>query len=78
MNREETLEWIDLILGSLDKHETMAIINESRDQFDGEFFETVNSETERYQAENDHETAEKLTRIARAIASVRQNRAENL
>lgn len=78
MTREETLEWIDLILDSLDKHEMMAIINESRGQFDGEFFETISSETERYQAENDPETAERLTSIARAIASVRQNRAENL
>lgn len=78
MNREETLEWIDLILGSLDKHEMMAIINESRDDFDGEFFETVNSETERYKAKKDFDTANRLTSIARAIASVRQNRAENL
>jgi hypothetical protein len=78
MTREETLEWIDLILDSLDKHEMMAIINESRDQFDGEFFETVSSETERYKAENNRETADRLTAIARAIASVRQNRSENL
>lgn len=78
MNREETLEWIDLVLGALDKHEVMAIIRESADQFDGEFFATINSETERLQAESKHDTAERLTRIARAIASVRQNRAENL
>ncbi len=78
MNREETLEWIDLVLGALDKHEVMAIIKESADQFDGEFFATINSETERLQAENKRDTAERLTRIARAIASVRQNRAENL
>jgi hypothetical protein len=78
MTREETLEWIDLILDSLDKHEMMAIINESRDQFDGEFFEAIGDETERYRAENDHETADRLMTIARAIASVRQNRAENL
>jgi len=78
MTREETLEWIDLILDSLDKHEMMAIINESRDKFDGDFFETISSETERYEAENDKKTANQLTSIARAIASVRQNRAENL
>jgi len=78
MNREETLEWIDLILGSLDKHEMMAIINESADQFDGEFFETINSEVERYTAENKPEVADRLNTIARAIASVRQNRTENL
>lgn len=78
MTRDETLEWIDLILDSLDKHEMMAIINESRNNFDGAFFETISSETDRYKAKNDHETAERLTSIARAIASVRQNRAENL
>lgn len=78
MNREETLEWIDLILDSLDQHEMMAIIRESSGKFDGEFFETVSQETDRYRAENDQETAERLTKIARAIASVRQNRAEKL
>jgi hypothetical protein len=78
MNRAETLEWIDLILDSLDQHEMMAIIRESADSFDGEFFETINRETERYAAENDQATADRLTAIARAIAVVRQNRAENL
>jgi hypothetical protein len=78
MNRAETLEWIDLILDSLDQHEMMAIIRESADQFDGEFFETINRETERYLAANDQATADRLTAIARAIAVVRQNRAEKL
>ncbi len=78
MNREETLVWIDLILDSLDQHEMMAIIKESVGQFDGDFFETISSETNRHQAENNQETAERLTMIARAIASVRQNRTENL
>jgi hypothetical protein len=78
MNRAETLEWIDLILDSLDDHEMMAIIRESANNFDGEFFETINSETERYAAENDQATADRLTAIARAIAVVRKNRAENL
>lgn len=78
MNRAETLAWIDLILDSLDDHEMMAIIRESSNDFDGEFFETINSETERYAAENDQATADRLTEIARAIAVVRQNRAENL
>jgi hypothetical protein len=78
MNRAETLEWIDLILDSLDDHEMMAIIRESANDFDGEFFETINSETERYTAENDQATADRLTAIARAIAVVRKNRAENL
>ncbi len=78
MNRAETLEWIDLILDSLDQHEMMAIIKESVGQFDGDFFETISSETERYKVKNDTKTAEQLTTIARAIASVRQNRSENL
>ena len=78
MNRAETLAWIDLILDSLDDHETMAIIRESSNDFDGEFFETINSETERYTAEKDQATADRLTAIARAIAVVRKNRAENL
>jgi 3-oxoacyl-[acyl-carrier-protein] synthase III len=78
MNREETLTWIDVILDSLDNHEMMAIIRESMDDFDDEFFETMDSETQRYLAENDQTTADRLTAIARAIAVVRQNRAENL
>jgi hypothetical protein len=78
MNRAETLAWIELVLDSLDDHETMAIIRESSNDFDGEFFETINSETERYAAENDQATADRLTAIARAIAVVRKNRAENL
>lgn len=78
MNKAETLEWIDLILDSLDDHEMMAIIKESTGKFDGEFFETIRSETERYAAENDRATVDRLTAIARAIAVVRQNRAENL
>jgi len=78
MNREETLEWIDMVLGALDQHEVMAIINESADEFDGDFFETLNSEIERYANENDQKKSKSLTKIARAIASVRQNRAENL
>jgi hypothetical protein len=78
MNRAETLAWIELVLDSLDDHETMAIIRESSNDFDGEFFETINSETERYAAENDQATADRLTTIARAIAVVRKNRSENL
>lgn len=78
MNRAETLAWIELVLDSLDDHETMAIIRESSNDFDGEFFETINRETERYVAENDQATADRLTAIARAIAVVRKNRSENL
>ena len=78
MNREETLTWIDVILDSLDDHEMMAIIRESMDDFDDEFFKMMDSETQRYLAENDQATADRLTAIARAIAVVRQNRAENL
>jgi len=78
MNRQETLEWIDLILDSTDRHEMMAMIRESLDDFDGEFFETIDSETERYQAENDQATADRLTEVARTIAALRQNRVERL
>ncbi len=78
MTREETLAWIDIILDSFDDQEMMTIIRESADRFDGEFFETMDHEMERYAADNDQETADQLTRIARAIAVVRQNRSENL
>ena len=78
MNREETLDWIEVVLDSLDDQEMMAIIRESADQFDGEFFATMESETERYKANNETTTADQLHAIARAIAVVRQNRAENL
>jgi hypothetical protein len=78
MNRKETLAWIEVVLDSLDDQEMMAVIRESADQFDGEFFATMERETERYQANNDTATAEQLHAIARAIAVVRQNRAENL
>ena len=78
MNREETLVWIDIVLNSLDDQEMMAIIRESSSQFDGEFFATMESETERYRADNEAATAERLHAIARAIAVVRQNRTENL
>jgi hypothetical protein len=77
MNRQETLEWIDLILDSLDQQEMMTLIRESAGSFDGEFFETIHRETERYAAENDQATADRLTEIARAIAVVRQNKTED-
>jgi len=78
MNRQETLDWIELALDSTDRHEMMAIINESINDFDGEFFETINRETERYQAENNTALADRLTEIARSIAALRQNRSESL
>lgn len=78
MNREETLEWIELALDSLGRHEMMALIQESLDDFDGDFFETMNGEVSRYVAENDQATADRLTEIARTIAALRQNRTENL
>jgi hypothetical protein len=78
MTQAETLEWIDLILDSLDKHEMMAIIRESLNDFDGEFFETISRETDRYAAANNQAAADRLTSIARTIAALRQNRAENL
>jgi hypothetical protein len=56
----------------------MAIINESIDDFDGEFFETINSELERYTSEGDQASTDRLTEIARTIAALRQNRSENL
>jgi hypothetical protein len=66
MNREESLEWIDLALGAIDRHDMMALINESRDEFDGD----------RYKAENNQAKADRLTEIARTIAALRQNRIE--
>lgn len=78
MNKQETLEWIDLVLDSIDRHDMMAMIRESMGDFDGEFFETINSEVERYQAQNDRATADRLTEVARTIAALRQNRTERL
>ena len=78
MNREETLEWLDIILDAIDRHEMMAIIRESLGEFDGEFFETIDREAERYQASNDRATADRLLEIARTVAALRQNRSENL
>jgi len=78
MNRQETLDWIDLILDSTDRHEMMAMIRESLGDFDGQFFETIDSEMERYQAENDQATVNRLTELARTIAALRQNRTESL
>ncbi len=78
MTRPETLDWIDLILDSLDDQEMLAIIRESMGQFEGEFFATVSSELARYETEHNQTAFTRLTRIARAIASVRQNQAEKL
>ena len=80
MNRTETLAWIDDILDALDQHEVIAIIKETieADQASVEFFETIDDEMERYKADGDLETARRLTEIAATIASVRQNRKENL
>jgi len=78
MNRAETLEWIELILGALDKHEMIAIIRESADEFDGAFFETLDQETARYTTEGEAATAARLTEIGRTIAAIRQNRNERL
>ena len=78
MNRQETLDWIDLILDSTDRHEMMAMIRESLGDFDGQFFETIDSEMEHYQAENDQATVNRLTELARTIAALRQNRTESL
>jgi hypothetical protein len=78
MNRQETLEWIELVLDSTDRHEMMAMIRESLGNFDGEFFETIEREMERYQARHDQATADRLNEVARTIAALRQNRTERL
>lgn len=78
MNRQETLEWIDLILDSTDRHEMMAMIRESLGDFDGEFFETIDRELVRYEAKNDQATVDRLNEVARTIAALRQNRTERL
>ena len=80
MNREETLVWVEDILEALDKREMMAIIRETieADEATGEFFETLDAETERFRAAGDTQKSERLLEIARTIASVRQNRKENL
>ncbi|MEM7031378.1 MAG: hypothetical protein AAF629_17585 [Chloroflexota bacterium] len=80
MNKEEALDWIDMVLDALDQSEVIEIIKETiaADQAGGEFFETLDQESERYKKEGDAETAERLTRIAATVASVRQNRKEYL
>ena len=78
MNRQETLEWIDLVLDSIDRHDMMAIIKESLGDFDGQFFETIESEMARYEADNDQAVVQRLTEVARTIAALRQNRTERL
>ncbi len=78
MTREETIEWLDLILDALDRHDMMAMIKESLNDFDGQFFETINSEIERYTEKNDKATATRLQEVARTIAALRQNRSEKL
>jgi hypothetical protein len=78
MNRQETLEWIEIVLDATDRHELMAMIRESLGDFDGEFFKTIDSEVARYETENDQATANRLTEVARTIAALRQNRTESL
>lgn len=80
MNRTETLAWIDDVLDALDQYEVIEMIKETiaADRADAEFFETLDSELERYRAEDDLKTAQRLTEIAATVASVRQNRKENL
>ena len=78
MNKQETLEWIDIALESTDRHEMMAMIRESLGLFDGDFFAVIDQEAERYQANNDPATAERLTEIARTVAALRQNRTESM
>jgi hypothetical protein len=78
MNQTEALEWIDIALDSLDKHEMMALIRQSVDDFDGEFFEVLEEETRRHTKEGDGATSAQLHEIGRVIASIRQNRNEGL
>jgi len=80
MNREETLAWIEDVLDALDKFEVIEMVNEliDADQAGAEFFETLDAESERYKVKGDGKTAERLMEIARTVASVRQNRKENL
>lgn len=80
MNREETLDWIDMVLDALDQSEVIEIIKETiaSDQASAEFFATLDSESEKYKANGDAQTGEKLIRIAATVASIRQNRKEYL
>lgn len=78
MNESQALEWIDIALDSLDKHEMMALIRESIDEFDGQFFEVLETEKRRYAADGDQRTSDRLQEIGRVIASIRQNRSEGL
>jgi len=80
MNREETLTWIDDVMGALDQFEVMEIIEETiADGLVGPtFFETLDAETERLKALGDVKAYDRLLEIARTIAIVRQNRKEHL
>ncbi len=80
MNREETLAWIEDVMDALDKSEVIEIIEETI--ADGgvtpEFFETLDTETERLKRAGDHQRYNRLLEIARTVAIARQNRKENL
>jgi len=80
MNREETLAWIENILGALDKFEVIEIIEEtiSEGRVSDEFFETLDTETERLKAAGDKPVYDQLVEIARTVAIARQNRKEHL
>jgi len=80
MNRQETLAWIEDVLGALDKFEMMAMIEEAIAAGDvtPEFFETLDAETERLQKAGDAQAYNRLLEIARTVAIVRHNRKENL
>ena len=80
MTHEETLDWIEHVLGAFDQSEIIEIIKETiaADKADAQFFETLDSEMERYKAAGDLDTANHLKSIAATVASVRQNRKENL
>jgi len=80
MNREETLAWIDDVMGALDQFEVMEIIEETiaGGLVGPIFFETLDVETERPKTTGDMKKYDRLLEIARTIAIVRQNRKEHL
>ncbi len=80
MNRAETLAWIEDVLDALDKSEVIEIIEETIAEggVTPEFFETLDTETERLKLAGEHQTYNRLLEIARTVAIARQNRKENL
>lgn len=80
MNRQETLDWIEDVMDAIDQSEVIEIIQETVASGDitPEFFETLDSETERLKSVGDTKTYDQLLEIARTVAIVKQNRKERL